>query len=59
MDIFRKQLSPKVAFGKRLAHAQNCLQLSQEALAEFIETTARSISRWEHNQALPLGSTSD
>ncbi len=53
MDIFRKRLSQKVAFGERLAQARTRLQLSQEALAEVIGTTARSISRWEHNQALP------
>src|SRR5690242_8075547 len=29
------------------------LKLSQEKLAEAIGTTARSISRWEHNQAIP------
>jgi tetratricopeptide (TPR) repeat protein/transcriptional regulator with XRE-family HTH domain len=43
----------KVLFGERLAQARTRLKLSQEALAEAVGTTARSIRRWEHNQALP------
>lgn len=39
--------------GKLLAQARTRLRLSQERLAEVIGATARSISRWEHNQAIP------
>ncbi len=53
MDAFEKRLLQKLPFGERLAQARIHLHLSQEALAEAIGTTARSISRWEHNQAVP------
>lgn len=53
MDVSEKQPFRKVAFGKRLAQARTRLQLSQEALAEAVGTTARSISRWEHDLAIP------
>jgi len=48
-----KRLFLKVAFGKRLAQARTRLQLSQEALAEVVGTSARSIRRWESDQAIP------
>ena len=51
MEPSEKQFFRKVAFGERLAQARTRLNLSQEALAEAVGTTARSISRWEHNQA--------
>lgn len=53
MEPSEKQLFSKVAFGERLAQARTRLKLSQEALAEAVGTTARSISRWEHDQAIP------
>ncbi len=53
MEPSEKQFFRKVAFGERLAQARTRLNLSQEALAEAVGTTARSISRWEHNQAIP------
>lgn len=53
MDVSEKQLFRKGAFGKRLAQARTRLQFSQEALAEAVGTTARSISRWEHDLAIP------
>src|SRR5579884_1800264 len=48
-----KQLFRKVAFGARLVQARIRLRLSQEALGEAVGVTARSINRWEHNQAIP------
>ncbi len=53
MNIFDKQPFQKIFLGKHLAQARINFKLSQEALAEAIGTTARSISRWEHNQAFP------
>ncbi|HZO73319.1 MAG TPA: FxSxx-COOH system tetratricopeptide repeat protein [Ktedonobacteraceae bacterium] len=53
MEPSEKHYFRKVAFGERLAQARTRLKLSQEALAEAVGTTARSISRWEHNQAIP------
>lgn len=53
MDVFRKNPFQKIDFGERLSRARIQLRLSQEALAEAVGTTARSISRWEHNQAIP------
>lgn len=53
MELSEKQYFRKAAFGERLAQARTRLKLSQEALAEAVGTTARSISRWEHNQAIP------
>lgn len=41
------------SFGEHLAQIRIHLHLSQETLAEAISTTARSISRWEQNQAFP------
>lgn len=49
----RKQLVHRIAWGDRLIQARVRLNLSQEALAEAIGTTARSINRWEHNRAFP------
>ncbi|HZR42226.1 MAG TPA: helix-turn-helix transcriptional regulator, partial [Ktedonobacteraceae bacterium] len=48
-----KRLTDIISFGERLAQARTRLNLSQEAVAEAVGTTARSISRWEHNQATP------
>lgn len=53
MEPSEKQYFRKVAFGERLTQARTRLKLSQEALAEAVGTTARSISRWEHDQAIP------
>src|SRR5581483_7477567 len=48
-----KRFTDIIAFGERLAQARTRLKLSQETLAEAVGATARSISRWEHNQAIP------
>ncbi|HEU5227302.1 MAG TPA: helix-turn-helix transcriptional regulator [Ktedonobacteraceae bacterium] len=48
-----KRFTEIVAFGERLVRARTDLKFSQKALAEIVGTTARSISRWEHNQAIP------
>jgi len=48
-----KRFTDIIAFGERLAQARTRLKLSQETLAEAVGATARSISRWEHNQATP------
>lgn len=39
--------------GERLIQARTRLNLSQEALAKAVGTTARSISRWEHDRTIP------
>ncbi|GHO62727.1 hypothetical protein KSC_016190 [Ktedonobacter sp. SOSP1-52] len=43
-------------FGKRLRQERLRLHLSQEALAEALAISARSIRRWEQGQALPQAS---
>jgi transcriptional regulator with XRE-family HTH domain len=48
-----ERTSYKISLGQRLSQLRTRLKLSQEKLAEAIGTTARSISRWEHNQAIP------
>ncbi len=53
MDIFKKQRSYKIEIGQRLMQARMRIGFSQEALAEAIGTTSRSISRWEHGNAIP------
>ncbi len=53
MGISRKPAVRRMVFGEHLAQARIALKLSQEALAEAVGTTARSISRWERNQTVP------
>src|SRR5437660_4353783 len=53
MSIVQVRSFPWKGFGEHLTQARLRLGLSQEKLAEAIGTTARSISRWEHNQAIP------
>lgn len=53
MESSRKQLFHRMMEGNRLAEVRVKLNLSQEALAEAIGTTARSINRWEHNYTFP------
>lgn len=53
MGLSKKGIFRKVAFGERLAQARMHRQLSQEALAESIGATARTIGRWEHDLSLP------
>ncbi|WP_236039120.1 helix-turn-helix transcriptional regulator [Ktedonobacter robiniae] len=43
-------------FGKRLRQERLRLHLSQEALAEALAISARSVRRWEQGQALPQAS---
>src|SRR5450631_3682774 len=42
-------------FGTRLRQERHRLHLSQEALAEALGISSKSISRWEQNQAIPQG----
>lgn len=53
MGISRNPAVRRMVFGEQLARARIDLKLSQEALAEAVGTTARSISRWERNQTVP------
>jgi transcriptional regulator with XRE-family HTH domain len=53
MDDSRNHSLQKVSFGDHLANARTRLNLSQEMLAEAVGVTARTISRWEHNQSDP------
>lgn len=43
----------KRTIGQRLRQERECLNYSQEELAEKIGTTALSINRWEHDKTLP------
>jgi tetratricopeptide (TPR) repeat protein len=49
----RRQRRLPAGFGPRLAQARLRLQLSQEALAEAVGATARSVIRWEQERADP------
>lgn len=42
-------------FGERLRQERRRRHLSQEALAEALGTSVKSISRWEQNRAIPQG----
>ena len=44
-----------MSFGKRLHQERLRRHLSQEALAEAIGVSSKSISRWEQDQAIPQG----
>ena len=39
--------------GEKIAHLRNMEGLSQEQLAERLEVSRQSVSKWEMNQALP------
>ncbi len=45
--------TPRTSLGKRLQQERQRYNFSQEALAEALGTTARSIRRWEQDQAIP------
>jgi transcriptional regulator with XRE-family HTH domain len=51
--VSEDQLSYQLNLGQCLFKLRTRLKLSQEKLAEAIGATARSISRWEHNEAIP------
>lgn len=44
-----------MSFGQRLRQERRRLYLSQEALAEALSTSPKSINRWEQDQAMPQG----
>lgn len=46
----------EISVGKRLQQERLRLRISQEDLAEALGVTARTISRWEHDQAFPYAS---
>jgi transcriptional regulator with XRE-family HTH domain len=51
----RKVIKRPMFFGKRLRRERQKRHLSQEALAEIVGISSKSISRWEQGQALPRG----
>lgn len=49
----RPDIRPDISIGQRLRYERHYLKLSQEALADLLGTTTRSIRRWEQNATLP------
>lgn len=53
MDSGKRPARLTAPFGRRLAQARIRLHLSQEALAEAVGVTSRSIIRWEQDVSIP------
>ena len=53
--LSQEGLKKAMHWGLRLRQERQRRHLSQEALAEALGTSARSISRWEQGQAIPQG----
>lgn len=53
MPFSPDQPTTAMSFGKHLANARRLQGMSQEALAEAINATARSVRRWEQDQVIP------
>ena len=54
MEDLSSSTAKGVSIGKRLRRERLRLHLSQEGLAEALGVTARTVSRWEHDQAFPF-----
>jgi len=54
MKNFSLITAKEVSVGKRLRRERLRLHMSQEDLAEALGVTARTVSRWEHDQAFPF-----